>query len=146
MAESSSLGIESSAVQKHLEIMQGVINRMTENSRSCKVWCVTLVAAILVLVARTGEADHALIALGPTVLFYVLDAYYLALERGFRRSYGSFVRRLREGEASISDLFAVFPTGSIPQGTLWVMFMSFSVLPFYLVVVATVLLAWLLIF
>ena len=44
MAESTNLSVESSAVQKHLEIMQGVITRMAENSRSCKVWCVTLVA------------------------------------------------------------------------------------------------------
>ena len=55
MTEQSYLGHESAAVQKHLEIMQGVINRMAENSRSCKVWCVTLVAATLVLVARTGS-------------------------------------------------------------------------------------------
>ena len=54
MIDQSQLNHESSAVQKHLEIMQGVIFRMAENSRSCKVWCVTLVSAILVLVARTG--------------------------------------------------------------------------------------------
>ena len=137
---------ESSAVQKHLEIMQGTITRMAENSRTCKVWCVTLVSAILVLVARTGEADHALIALAPTVLFYVLDAYYLSLERGFRRSYGSFVRKIHEGQVSISDLYAVVPTGSITRGTLWAMFRSFSVPPFYAVVAGTVLLAWRLIF
>ena len=146
MAENESLGVESSAVQAHLTIMQGVINRMAENSRSCKVWCVTLVAAILVLVARTGEADHALIALAPTVLFYILDAYYLALERGFRRSYGSFVRRLHDKKVSSRDLFTVDFIGSIPQGTLWAIFMSFSVPPFYLVVAGTVLLAWRLIF
>ena len=146
MIDQSQLNHESSAVQKHLEIMQGVIFRMAENSRSCKVWCVTLVSAILVLVARTGEADHSLIALAPTVLFYVLDAYYLSLERGFRRSYGRFVLKIHEGQASISDLYAVFPTGSITQGTLWAMFRSFSVLPFYIVVVGTVLLAWRLIF
>ncbi len=146
MAEQSHLGHESSAVQKHLEINQNVIMRMGENSRSCKVWCVTLVAAILVLVARTGKADHALIALAPTVLFYFLDAYYLALERGFRQSYGTFVRRLHEGEVVASDLFAVIPAGSIWRGTLWAMFWSFSVLPFYLVVGVTIALAWLLIF
>ena len=63
MADNSNLGVESSAVQAHLTIMQGVIQRMAENSRSCKVWCVTLVAAIMVLVARTGRAEHTLIAL-----------------------------------------------------------------------------------
>ena len=59
MAEPKSLSAESSAVQTHLTIMQGVIKRMAENSRYCKVWCVTLVSAVLVLVARTGDADHA---------------------------------------------------------------------------------------
>ena len=48
---------------------------MAENSRSCKVWCVTLVSAILVLVARTWNAEHATIALTPTVLFLVLPFY-----------------------------------------------------------------------
>ena len=146
MTEQTRFDHESSAVQKYLDIMQGTITRMAENSRTCKVWCVTLVSAILVLVARTGEADHALIALAPTVLFYVLDAYYLSLERGFRRSYGSFVRKIHEGQVSISDLYAVVPTGSITRGTLWAMFRSFSVPPFYAVVVGTVLLAWRLIF
>ena len=146
MTAQSQLNHESSAVQKHLEIMQGVINRMAENSRSCKVWCVILVSAILVLVERSVEADHALIALAPTVLFYLLDAYYLSLERGFRSSYRCFVRRLHEGQLTASGIFYVYPTGSIWRGTLWAMFRSFSVPPFYAVVVATVLLAWRLIF
>ena len=81
MTEQLHLDHESAAVQKHLEIMQGVINRMAENSRSCKVWCVTLVAATLVLVARTGEPQHALIALVPTLLFLFLDSYYLVLSQ-----------------------------------------------------------------
>ena len=146
MANDSNLDVESSAVQKHLEITQGVITQMAENSRSCKIWCVTLVAAILVLVARTGNAEHALIALAPTVLFYLLDAYYLALERGFRRSYGCFVEKLHEGRATTLNLYSVSPTGSTWQGVLWAMFRSFSVLPFYLVVVVTIVLAWLLVF
>ena len=142
MNKQSSLDHESIAVHKHLDIMQGVIARMAENSRSCKVWCVTLVAAVLVLVARTGEPQHALIALAPTLLFWLLDSYSLALERGFRRSYGSFVRLLHEkGRISASDLFAVAPAGSIPKGTLWAMFRSFSTLPFYAFVAGTVLLA-----
>ena len=117
---------------------------MAENGRSCKVWCVTLVAAIVVLVARTGQPQHAMIALAPTALFYVLDAYYLSLEQEFRRRYGSVVFQLNEGRLAASDLFSVAPTGSIARGTLWAMVKSFSVPPFYRVVVGTVLLAWLL--
>ena len=133
---------ETFAVQKHLEIMQGVIQRMAENSRSCKLWCITLVSAVLVLVARTGEPRHALIALAPAVLLCILDSYYLALERNFRRSYENFVDKLHQEQEIPSNLYIVAPTGSIPKGTLRAMYNSFSVLPFYGVVVFTVLLAW----
>ena len=142
MAEQPQLNHESLAVHKHLEIMQGVIQRMAENSRSCKVWCVTLVAAILVLVARTGEADHALIALAPTALLYLLDAYYLMLERGFRESYNDFVGKVHEEQASASDLYTVAREGSSARAFLRSMFWSFSVPLFYVAVVGTVLLAW----
>lgn len=138
----TALDEESGAVQKHLEIMQGVITRMAENSRSCKVWCVTLVAATLVLVARTGEPAHALIALAPTVLFYLLDAYYLMLERRFRRSYNSFVGKVHSGEVLTSDLYSVALEGSVKLDLRWSLFQSFSVPPFYGVVVGTILLAW----
>ena len=136
---------ESSAVQSHLTIIQGVINRMAENSRSCKVWCVTLVAATLVLVARTGEPQHALIALVPTLLFLFLDSYYLALERAFIRSQNAFVAKLHRGELESTDIYLVVPTG---MG--WVLvgrclLGSLSIWPFYLLVTVTILLAWLLI-
>ena len=145
MAESSSLGIESSAVQKHLEIMQGVINRMAENSRSCKVWCVTLVAATLILVARTGEPQHALIALVPTLLFLFLDSYYLALERSFIASQNAFVAKLRRGELELADIYRVVPTGMGWRLVWRCLLGSVSIWPFYLLVAVTILLTWLLI-
>lgn len=133
---------ESPAIQKHLEIMQGVITRMAENSRSCKIWCVTLVSAVLILVARTGEPQHALIALAPAILFYFLDAYYLALERAFRNSYTEFVSKLHSGALILTDLYKVAPKGSIPKGVMWAVFLSISTWPFYLMVVVTIVLAW----
>ena len=145
MAESASLGVDSPAVQKHLEIMQGVINRMAENSRSCKVWCVTLVAATLVLVARTGEPQHALIALVPTLLFLFLDSYYLALERSFIASQNAFVRKLHRSELEPTDIYRVIPTGMGWRPVRQCLLGSVSIWPFYLLVAVTVLLAWLLI-
>ena len=145
MSEQSHLGHDSAAVQKHLEIMQGVINRMAENSRSCKVWCVTLVAATLVLVARTGEPQHALIALVPTLLFLFLDSYYLALERAFIGSQNAFVAKLHRGELDSSDLYRVVPTGMGWRLVGRCLLGSVSIWPFYLLVGVTILLTWLLI-
>jgi len=42
-------------VQSHLTILQAVIQRMASNSASSKTWCVTLVSAILVIVADKGK-------------------------------------------------------------------------------------------
>ena len=118
---------------------------MAENSRSCKVWCVTIVAAVLVLVARTGEPRHALIAIIPLLMFLVLDAYYLGLERGFRATYNSFVKRLQEQQATPADLYHVAPEGSTPRRFLEALFGSFAILPFYVALAITVILAWLVI-
>lgn len=141
MSDKRTLNEESSAVQTHLEIVQGVISRMAGNSRSCKVWCVTLVAAVLVLVARTGEPQHALIAVVPTALFLILDTYYLALERAFIGSYNGFVKKLHDGSLAVTDIYKIAPTGSIPK-LFFDCLRSFSIWPFYPVVLATILLAW----
>ncbi len=144
MAQAPDIDHDSPAVQTHLEITQGVVNRMAGNSRSCKVWCVTLVAAILVLVARTGQPQHALIAVVPTALFLILDTYYLALERAFIGSYNGFVKKLHDGSLAVTDVYKIVPTGSIPK-LFFDRLRSFSIWPFYLVIIATIMLAWLLV-
>ena len=84
-----------------------------------------------------------MLALVPAALFYMLDAYYLSLERGFRRSYNVFVARVHSQELRTSDLYYIAPSGSIPRGVIWAMFnyKSFSVWPFYLALIGTVVLA-----
>ena len=145
MAETPPLTAESPAVLAHLTIMQGVIQRMAENSRSCKVWCVTLVSATLVVVARTGEPQHALLALAPTLLFYLLDTYYLSLERAFRNSYSAFVRKLHSGEGILLDLYKVKRTDLGPR-LVWGRLRSTSMLLFYPAVLITIFAArWLII-
>ena len=149
MTEQQPLNEESSSVQAHLTIMQDVIRRMAENSRSCKVWCITLVSAVLVLIART-ESQHALtdlaplIAIVPAVLFLVLDTYYLALERTFRASYDVFVCKLHNGKIALSDLYKVAPTGSTPKEFFNILVnpRRFSIWSFYPTLVVMILLVW----
>ncbi len=103
---------ESPSVQAHLQSLQSVIQRMAGNSTSCKTWCITVVSALLLLVAEHGKPEFAHITLIPTLLFLALDAYYLALEKAFRASYTDFVRKLHAGLAKAADLYAVEPAGS----------------------------------
>jgi hypothetical protein len=113
---------------------------MATNSTSCKAWCITLVAAILVIVADKGKPSYALIAGIPTLLFFVLDAYYLALERCFRNSYNEFIDKVHSGRVVASDLYAVEPKGLLLK-MVFQSLGSFSVWPFYLTLGAVIWLA-----
>jgi mannose/fructose/N-acetylgalactosamine-specific phosphotransferase system component IIC len=128
----------SPAVQSHLTILQTVIQRMASNSSSSKTWCVTLVSAILVIIADKGKPQYALIAAIPVVLFLILDAYYLTLERGFRKSYNSFIQKLHHQELKIDDLFVVVPEGNQYKIFLFSL-VSFSIWPFYITLFAMIL-------
>ena len=132
---------ESSSVQSHLRMLQDVIQRMAENGRSCKLWCVTLVSAVLFFVARSGSPEYTLITLIPLLLFLILDTYYLAPERGFRGAYGVFIRKLHARELTFSDLYVVVPNGSIPK-LFFRCLLSFSIYVFYGPLALTILLVW----
>ena len=112
MTEDATPNENSPAVHAHLSIVQAVIARMADSSRSCKTWCVTIISAILVLGAGMTEFDHLWIAYVPLVLFLGLDMYYLALERRFRESYNAFLHKLRNGDITVVDLYEVTPAGS----------------------------------
>jgi len=84
---------------------------MASNSSQCKAWCITIVSAILVIVADKSKPDYAWIAMLPAILFFALDTYYLTLEKGFRSSYNSFVKKIHRGELGADDLYSVEPSG-----------------------------------
>lgn len=127
------IDIESPAVQSYLGILQNVITRMASNSTSCKTWCITIVSAILVVVANKSKPDYALIALIPIILFTLLDSYYLGMERGFRDSYNSFIKKLHANNATIEDIFIVSPGGGGKHITYMAVksMLSFSIWLFY---------------
>lgn len=136
-AMSPKMCAESSAVQAHLGMMQAVIQRMADNSRSCKLWCVTLVAAMLVLMADTGNADYAWLALIPTAALGFLDIYYLSMEQRFRNSHNNFVGKLHNDELDPAEVYVIKPCGSVLRH-LWRSTRSTSVWPFYPALVGVV--------
>jgi hypothetical protein len=140
MAEQSQFTENSQSVQAHLQITQSIIQRMSSNSAQCKAWCITLVSAILVIVADKGKPQYALIAFIPALLFFVLDAYYLSLEKMFRQSYNAFIETVHNGTLSASDLYAVSPRGDFFDSFLSAIF-SFSIWPFYTTLVGMIYLA-----
>lgn len=76
---------------KHLEFIQGVITRMNSNSFSIKTWMVTILAAFIALFANTPNEWYLLAAIVPMVIFWLLDANYLKMERQYRKLYADAV-------------------------------------------------------
>jgi len=125
----------SPAVQIHLNILQGVIGRMSANSSSCKSWCITLVAGILVVAADKDKPVVTIIMLLPVLLFAALDIYYLKLEKGFRKSYDNFISKMHQRTLVGSDLYSVRPTGKAWELE-WEAVKSPSIWAFYVPLVA----------
>ena len=72
---------------RHLEMIQGVINRMASNSFMLKGWAVTLVAGIFALAGKDTDKMYFLVAYIPIIIFWGLDSYYLLQERLYRALY-----------------------------------------------------------
>ena len=140
MPEEETYKENSQAVQAHFGITQAVIQRMASNSASCKAWCIALVSAILVVVVDKGKPDYALLAFIPTFLFLVLDTYYLALEKMFRQSYNDFIEKLHQEKVVSHDLYAVMPSGKMLE-TFFASLISFSIWPFYIMLLVMIVIA-----
>lgn len=72
---------------EQLKLIQAVITRLAGNSFLLKAWAVSLVTGLAALAKVNGNVEIAWISCGVLVVFGLLDAYYLALERAFRELY-----------------------------------------------------------
>ena len=84
--------------EKHLEFLQNNIARMNQCSFQMKGWMITVVTALLALFAASINADtgngntaYIYIAIVPTMIFWVLDSYYLQQERKFCGIYNDLI-------------------------------------------------------
>ena len=118
---------------KHLEFIQGVVNRLASASFQMKGWSVVLVSALLVLLAgssRQGFTDFFVLSI-PILMFWALDGYFLSQERRFRCLY-DHVRQLKECEIDFS-MTDPADTGSLggPVGRWFGATFSFTLLVFH---------------
>ena len=86
---------------KHLEFIQGAINRMAGNLFFLRGWTITLITALLALLVKGTNPDYIFIVYFLVVIFWILDGYFLSQERLFRALY-NHVRKLDEKEIDFS--------------------------------------------
>jgi len=82
---------------KHLEMIQGIINRLAQSSFLLKGWSVVLISALFALAAGGTQQLFIYLAYFPAIAFWVLDAYFLWQERLYRALYDR-VRKLEESQ------------------------------------------------
>lgn len=119
---------------KHLEFIQGVVNRLATNSFRIKGWTVILVSALLVLLIRENRSDLAWIGFVPVFVFWGLDGYFLWQERLFRGLY-DHVRKLEEDRIDFS-----MDTSGINRSW-WSATLSITLCPFYGAIAVAVVIA-----
>ncbi|HKZ93691.1 MAG TPA: hypothetical protein VJ249_03805 [Candidatus Bathyarchaeia archaeon] len=83
---------------KECEIAQDIISRMASNSFLIKGWAITLVVASLLI---QGVSYHHYVAFLPWIIFWIYDAYFLRMERLYRKLYGWLIKN----RASNNDEF-----------------------------------------
>ena len=103
--------LENEAVHKHLDILQGIIERLAGNASSCKNWCITLVSGAVVLSftadlkVKVEVVYHLAYAL--IIIFLLLDSYYHALERAFRMQSNELIRSIHNGTCTSAKILVI---------------------------------------
>lgn len=118
-------------VRQHLSFIQGVITRMNSNSFSMKGWMVAIVSALCAVYAANPSSEASYIyfiaAIIADILFCFLDAYYLKMEKEYRKLYDKVLKSPEETDFNMK-------IGEEQKVCLWKAFKSPSVWILYTVV------------
>lgn len=121
-------------VRQHLSFIQGVITRMNSNSFSMKGWMVAIVSALCAVYASNANSCSAYIyfiaAIIADILFCFLDAYYLKMEKEYRKLYN----RVSAHPVETDFKMHIDKDDKELKVCFWNAFKSTSVWPLYLVV------------
>jgi hypothetical protein len=78
-------------LHKEIDLIQGVITRMANNSFLLKGWIVSLIAVLLAITDQTIVATKltyfTFILILPVIVFWYLDAFFLHKEKCYRKLY-----------------------------------------------------------
>lgn len=130
---------DTASLHKEIDLIQSCISRMARNSFLIKGWSITLIVITwAILNNKGGPCLSLLLLLIPIFLFWVLDGYFLRLERMYRKMY-EWVLKARLEDGNFSKLYDLNPSRFQTDVGSWleVMF-SKTLLSFYLTLVAIV--------
>ena len=122
---------------EHLKMIEDIISRMAANSFQLKSWTVSLISAILIFADFKNEICFVWIAFVPIFVFWYLDAFYLQLERKYRKLY-SMVQKDFVTQKNEVACFDMNTRGLAVENVFLIMF-SKSICPIYVVIIVVTL-------
>ena len=97
----------------HLQMLQAIIARMAESSRHVKTWTITLFAAVAFVSLEFQNAAYT-VGAGIVVIGFIIDAYYVAMEKAYRAKFNCHAKRIRKDIPLGEDLFDLSPGNASP--------------------------------
>lgn len=73
-------------LSRQLDRYQSIISRLAGNGVQVRTWSVTTTGALAALAIERNRGELLAVGLAVLLVFWALSAYYLALERDFRRA------------------------------------------------------------
>lgn len=95
---------------KEIDLVESCINRMAANSFEIKKWTVGIIAILAGLIKQdvsVNDCKITILFLMVILIFWWLDAFFLKMERLYRKKYSWLIKERIEG--NMNDLFNLNP-------------------------------------
>lgn len=121
-------------VRQHLSFIQGVITRMNSNSFSMKGWMVAIVSALCAVYASNPNSEASYVyfiaAIIADILFCFLDAYYLKMEKEYRKLYDKVLKSPEETDFNmkIGEEQKVSFCEALKSSSVWILYIVVAIL------------------
>jgi hypothetical protein len=95
-------------IHKEIDLIQGCINRMAQNSFLIKGWALTIVTVVLALMEKNIDPIYlCLVMFIPLLSFWYLDAFFLQTEKKYRKMYDWVIGARHKND--LSNLYELNP-------------------------------------
>ena len=126
-----------SSVVTYLEILQNVISRMGGNSANIKALiAVVYTIFITILIAVKELKGYWWMGVIIAIVGMIMDTYYLAFERMYRKKYNNFIKKLNENQIDEKEIYNMNPRNSDLKYEVFAVMLealgSFSIVGFYM--------------
>ena len=127
---------------EHLQMIQGIITRMGQNSFQLKGWAIGIMIAIFTFAGQQGDTRSILFTIIPLTVIWLLDSYYLQLERKFRLLYDDVRKNKEKTDFDMSFNSVKLEVGKHNKISYFRIMFSITETPFYLVCIITTILIY----